>query len=64
MSYVGVFGLKITVETGCRWLLTIFDYMVIFVALGCKKTKKLSYQGMLGLKMTIETRAYGRETCF
>ena len=64
MSYVGVFGLKITVETGCRWLLTISDYMAIFVALGCKKMKKLSYQGVLGLKMTIGTRAYVRESWF
>ena len=40
MSYVGVFGLKITIETRPRWLLTIHKYSVFFAALGCKKRKK------------------------
>ena len=57
-------GFKITVETRTRWLLTIHDHLVIFAAVGCKKTKILSYLGLLGLKMTIGTRAYGRKNCF
>ena len=64
MIYVGVFGLKLTVETRPRWLLTIYDHLVNLCGLRLEKTIKLSYQGLLGLKMTIWTMAYGRESWF